>query len=184
MWFTSSCYMAALYYGVYVSSRNDCIEILDSFKSRVLYSARTQKSKLSISIYRHSNTRWGEIIAQVTFHRFSSRIDIQMQDGQILKMRRKYLLSKTHHFECSEFRWSWKKERSSHYNLSLIYNSRNGTVAKMRGSSYESRKLGDIAFLGDYSLSMVDLIVITCLSKLGYRQLDRKVQASALTRMQ
>jgi hypothetical protein len=56
-------------------------------------------------------------------------------------------------------------------------------VATFRPSpSGWGRKLGDIIISETYRMRMADLIVTTCLAKLGRRRLDSEVQTVALAR--
>lgn len=168
--------MRRLYYGLYMSSRYDKVEVLDYTKSTVLYSAQIQKSKPQISIFRPSDEMLcEELVALVTFHKLSSDIGIQMRDGRQLNMKRKHVLSKISRVENATFEWSWKGNDLISGNLRLIEDESN-TVAKLiEASSWSRRGLGYIAISGHFSSSIIDEIVVTGLAKLGYRLLGDKM---------
>lgn len=173
--------MGQFYYGIYISSRCDRVEILDSTKSSVLYSAQIQKRQLQLSLFRPSErTPCEELIALVTFHRFSSRVDIRMSDGRQLNTHRRHL-SSTHRLKTEKFRWSWRQERLTSRNFSLIDDEGSSIIAKLtQASSPSGRQLGNIITFENYKLSVIDVIVVTGLLALGYRWLDGKMSTSAV----
>ena len=133
--------MARLNYGLYVSSRHDRLEILDSNKRAAIYVAKIQSKKTQISVFRQSEQLpFEELVAVVTFRRFSSKVDIRMRDGSQGSLYRKTVLSTTYKFETEGIEWNWKREGLISGNLRLIDMENNETIAKLTECACQSRR--------------------------------------------
>jgi hypothetical protein len=99
--------MTPLYYGLYHSSRYDRVEILNSPKSSLFYSAEIQRSGPQLSIFHPSaQARCDELVALATFRLLSFKINVEMRDGQQLTLQRNGLLSNTHKLKGAKYQWS------------------------------------------------------------------------------
>lgn len=165
--------MVSSYYGLYISSCHSRVEVLNSSKRTVLYSVEVQPSKPQLYIFRPSATMpCDQLIAMATFRRFFSNIDIQMCNGEHLKLQRKNVLSSIHIFNVAGFVWGWRRDGVITGALKLINVASNRTIATFhQASSISGKTLGIFAVFGTYQAPVIDAIIVTGLAKLGHQWL-------------
>jgi hypothetical protein len=128
-------------------------------------------------VYRSSvGFSYDEIVAVVTSIKFSPRIDIHLRNGEPLRVHRTGFFASTHTLDMKEAKWKWKREGFLKSVLTLSDETNSIVATCQELSTWPGNSIGMISIFGNYRQPKLNIIIATCLAKIGYRRLLEKLK--------
>lgn len=165
---------------LYYRDGHSRLGITDSDKHTVLYTVHRASSKPHLTIFRApSASTGGFIIGQVSFHHFSSGIDLD-RPGPPLAMRKTSKMSSNYEVHGNSINWRWERARALTSNIRLVDNFGGGVLARFENASFSVKKQGTLSILGRPTWDMLDAIIIAGLAKIEYQRRSSSAQSGAI----
>lgn len=162
---------------LYYRDGHSRLEVLDSDKQTVLYIVYRTSSKPHLTICRaptYNNTP-EKMVGQVSFHHFSSDIDLNMVGGEVT-MKKKGMLSSTYHVSGDGIRWRWERDGALTSNLKLVDEmGGKGVLATFENASWSVKKQGKLVVGVDGGREW-DVVVVTGLARVEGQRRTREMR--------
>lgn len=163
---------------LYYRDGHSRLDIKDSDKHTVLYTVHRASSKPHLTIFRApSASSGGFIIGQVSFHHFSSAIELD-GPGPPLAMRKTSKMSSNYEVHANGINWRWERDKALTSNIRLVDNFGGGVLARFENASFSVKKQGTLSIMGSPTWDMLDAIIITGLAKVEYQRRSNSVNAA------
>lgn len=165
---------------LYYRDGHSRLEVLDSDKQTVLYVVYRTSSKPHLTICRAPTHKTPErMVGQVSFHHFSSAIDLNMVDGPVT-MKKQGMLSSTYNVSGEGIRWKWERDGALTSNLKLVDEmGGRGVLATFENASWSVKKQGKLLVRVEGGWEW-DVAVVTGLAKVEYQRRSQSTQNGAI----
>lgn len=167
---------------LYYRDGHSRLEVTDSDKQTILYTVHRASSKPHLTIFR-APTPYGRgfIIAQVSFHHFSSAINLDVPAPvPPLAMRKTSKLSSNYEVHGRDINWRWERDGAMTSNIRLVDCVGGGVLARFENASFSTKKQGTLIVWGRPSWEVLDAIIITGLAKVEYQRRSSAAVAGGL----
>lgn len=165
---------------LYYRDGHSRLEVLDSDKQTVLYIVYRTSSKPHLTICRAPTRNSPErMVGQVSFHHFSSDIDLNMVEVPVT-MKKKGMLSSGYSVSGDGIRWRWERDGALTSNLKLVDEvGGRGVLATFENASWSVKKQGRLV-VGVEGGWEWDVVVVTGLARVEYQRRGRETQNGAV----
>ncbi|KAJ5370418.1 uncharacterized protein N7496_006510 [Penicillium cataractarum] len=165
---------------IYYRDGHSRLEVIDSNKRTVLYVVHRASSKPHLTIFRAPTpSSGGFIIGQVSFHHFSSAIELDVPQAP-LSMQKTSKMSSNYEIHGKDLSWRWERDRALTSNIRLVDNLGGGVLARFENASFSVKKQGTLTLLRTPTWEMLDAIIITGLAKIEYQRRSNSSRSGAV----